>query len=140
MTYNAVSHVSLVKTQQDGLMMDTNDSAAHYRAAKNLQGKTVTTRFPKLPAGISRNYLNYTIDVAALVSGLLCAVTGIVKWPGLVYSLGLSYQSLPMEALTVVHYWTGLIMVVLLAIHLLLHAKWMAVMTGRIAGLKGGQR
>lgn len=92
-----------------------------------------------LPAR-TRNYLNYLTDVALLASGLLCAATGIVKWPGLVYSVGLGYQSLPMEALTLVHDWTGLLLIGLAAIHLTLHRKWLVAMTGKIAGPKGGKR
>ena len=85
---------------------------------------------------MNRNLLNYAIDVIRLISGALCGITGIIKWPGLVYSLGLSYQSLPMDALTWLHDWTGLIMILFAAIHVIMHLKWLAAMTKKIAGVK----
>ena len=52
------------------------------------------------------------------------------------YSLGLSYQSLPMDALTWLHDYTGLIMILFAAIHVVMHLKWLAAMTKKIVGAK----
>lgn len=120
--------------------MDNKNQDSNYYAIKNHRHQTTRRHVSlKLPAGLKRNYLNYLIDTTVLICGVLCAITGIVKWPGLINSLGLSYQSLPLETFTLVHDWTGIIMVALLALHLLLHLRWMAAMTGKILGLKGGK-
>jgi hypothetical protein len=85
---------------------------------------------------MNRNLLNFAIDMAALISGVFCGITGIIKWPGLVYTLGLSYQSLPMDALTWLHDWTGLAVLLLVALHIMMHMGWMITMTKRIARVK----
>jgi hypothetical protein len=77
----------------------------------------------------NRNF--YAIDMSILASALLCAVTGIIKWPGLIYSLGMSYDILPMEAFTLIHDWMGIVMVVLALAHVVLHWRWLVAMTGK---------
>lgn len=85
-----------------------------------------------LPVRISRSFLNYAIDMSILASALLCAVTGIIKWPGLAYSLGMSYDSLPMEAFTLIHDWMGIVMVILALAHVVLHWRWLVAMTRKM--------
>jgi hypothetical protein len=85
-------------------------------------------------------YRNYVIDMVILVTGALSGITGIVKWPGLVYTLGLSYQDLPMDPITLVHDWTGLIMCAFAFLRVLLHMKWLTAMTKKFLGLNGGNR
>lgn len=81
---------------------------------------------------MNKNYWNYTLDMIILITGTLCGITGIIKWPGLVYALGLGYQGLPMDAFTLIHDWTGLIMVVFVIIHVIRHLRWIAMMTKKI--------
>jgi hypothetical protein len=88
---------------------------------------------------MNRIYQNYVIDLTILLSGILCGFSGIIKWPGLVDGLGLSYQALPMELLTLVHDWTGILMIVFAALHVLLHMKWLTSMTKKLLKLNGGK-
>lgn len=78
---------------------------------------------------MNRQFQNYFIDMAILATGFLSLATGIAKWPGLVYALGLSYPSLPMGALTALHDWMGLITGALVLLHVILHVKWLGTMT-----------
>lgn len=86
---------------------------------------------------VNRGYLNYGIDLSVFALSAICGLTGIVKWPGLVNSMGLTYQSLPFETITWVHDWSGLIALALVFTHLLLHWNWLLSMTKKI--LKGVQ-
>ncbi|MFH0875573.1 MAG: DUF4405 domain-containing protein [archaeon] len=76
------------------------------------------------------------VDVAILLAFLICAITGIVKWPGLVPFLGLSYRNLPMAGLSNLHDWSGLIMSFLAFTHVVLHWDWIVIMTKKIFSKK----
>jgi hypothetical protein len=86
---------------------------------------------------MSKNFRNYIIDMAILATGVLCGITGIIKWPGLAASLGLSYQSLPMEPLTLIHDWSGLFMCIFAILHVIMHLKWLASMTKKFLVVNG---
>lgn len=74
----------------------------------------------------------YWIDVGLAITFLLAALTGIVKWPGLLPKLGISYVNLPMLVLTRIHDISGLIMTLLVLVHIIQHWKWMKVMTKNV--------
>jgi cytochrome b subunit of formate dehydrogenase len=86
---------------------------------------------------MKNSYLNYSIDMTILITGLLCGITGLIKWPGLVYALGLSYQGLPLDAITQIHDWAGLIMLLCAMIHVVLHFRWLIAMTKKLLHDKG---
>lgn len=79
--------------------------------------------------GMERRDILYCIDMGMLIAFLLCGVTGIIKWPGLVNALGLDYRALPMGAFTVVHDWSGLVFCALSLVHVGMHRKWLIAMT-----------
>jgi len=86
--------------------------------------------------------LNYWVDLATGVAFLICAVTGIVfLFPSAVHT---AVGSAPTILLTPalwwhkVHDWSGVVMVAGTALHLALHAKWIANMTRRTFGAKAG--
>ncbi len=85
---------------------------------------------------IEPNYRNYVIDVLILASFLACAATGIIKWPGFLRSRGLDPAALPMERITALHDWAGLLMIGLIAVHFILHMGWLAAMTKRMLGIE----
>ena len=121
-------------------MTDTKNKVGN-RSERKACNQGIASRYGglKVPVNLSRAYQNYFLDLTVLITAVLCTITGLIKWPGLVYTLGLSYQSLPMEALTLIHDWTGLLMVAIISLHILMHGKWMAVMTGKILHLNGGK-
>lgn len=53
-----------------------------------------------------------------LIATIICVVTGIIKWPGLITSLGMTYRQLPITLITDLHDWSGIIMMVAAGAHL----------------------
>jgi hypothetical protein len=88
---------------------------------------------------MDRRFQNYIIDMVMLITGIMTGVTGIIKWPGLVHTLSLSYRGLPMKAITTIHDWAGIATCTLAAIHILLHWKWLAEMTKSALKMKGNK-
>ncbi len=88
---------------------------------------------------MDRRFRNFTIDMAMLITGMMAGVTGIIKWPGLLHALGLSYSALPMGVITTLHDWAGIATCVLASLHILLHRKWLAEMTKKALNIKGSK-
>jgi len=72
---------------------------------------------------------NYWIDIGMGVAFVLSFITGIIKWPRLVTRFGLTYNQLPMNQLTIIHDWSGIILGLLVLLHLVLHRKWISYTT-----------
>ena len=78
---------------------------------------------------VPKQRINYWIDIGLVVTFIISLVTGIIKWPGLFRTLGLSYAGLPMFLLSKMHDLSGLAMGFLVLLHIILHFKWMVTMT-----------
>ncbi|MBS3172051.1 DUF4405 domain-containing protein [Candidatus Woesearchaeota archaeon] len=78
---------------------------------------------------MDKEHLNYVIDMGLLISFLIVIVTGIIKFRALMNIFGLDYSSLPMKLFSVWHDWAGLVMVVLVLVHLILHWRWIVIVT-----------
>jgi hypothetical protein len=79
---------------------------------------------------VNKAKVNYGVDVAIGLAGVISAVSGLVfLLPGDVTAgiLGLSYQ-----AWNSVHTWSSLALLAGVGAHLVLHWKWMVSMTGRM--------
>lgn len=87
----------------------------------------------------NKQLFNYIVDVGLFFSFIIAGLTGILKFPRLLPALGIRYSDLPTRLFTVLHDWAGLIMVVLVIIHLVLHWNWIVVMTKRYFGRKKQQ-
>lgn len=72
---------------------------------------------------------NYIINIILLISGIMVAVTGIIKFPGFITKIGLSYKDLPMGTISAVHDWSGLVMVISLIFHIIFHWNWLPAVT-----------
>ena len=82
---------------------------------------------------MNRTKLNYWIDVGLALSFFTCFITGLIKWPGLVRIIGApAYRTLHVKNISLLHDWSGLIMGLLVIIHLVLHWKWIVVVTKSI--------
>jgi hypothetical protein len=81
---------------------------------------------------MDRSWVNYWIDFGLLASFLLAGITGIAKWPKLLPFFGISYSQVPIAFISNLHDWSGLVMVVLVIVHLILHWRWLVAMTKRI--------
>lgn len=86
----------------------------------------------EIEVNMKRNALNYWIDLGILISFILTFVTGIIKWPGLIPLIGLDYQKVPMLQLMYIHDFAGVAMGLLSVAHVLLHIKWVIMMTKKI--------
>lgn len=80
---------------------------------------------------MDRQKINYIIDILLLISFLVVAITGILKLP----ILGLA-SILPIRNISSIHDLTGILVVVLVAIHVILHMKFLVLMTKRYIGKK----
>jgi hypothetical protein len=73
--------------------------------------------------------IKYLVDVGMGVSFLLVAATGIMKFPGLIRTFGLTYQQFPMVLLSKIHDWSGITMAALVLVHLVLNWRWIVCTT-----------
>ncbi len=79
---------------------------------------------------MNRAKLNYWIDVGLAISFLISLTTGLIKWPGLIYTIGVpAYKVLHVRNISTIHDWSGLVMGLLVIIHLILHWNWIVSMT-----------
>jgi hypothetical protein len=79
---------------------------------------------------MERAWINYWIDAGLLVSFILAGVTGIIKLPVLLSKLNLSVGTIIF--LSVLHDWSGVVLVVLSGVHVVLHWNWIVAMTKRL--------
>jgi NAD-dependent dihydropyrimidine dehydrogenase PreA subunit len=91
---------------------------------------------------MKKTLVNYWVDLATGIAFVFCAVTGVVfLFPGTVHTAIGSTPTILLIPATwwhTVHDWTGVAMVAGTALHLALHAKWIAVMTRKVFGSPAG--
>jgi len=80
---------------------------------------------------MNRNHVNYIIDVGMGLAFIASAVTGIIKFPGLLQRIGIAPR-LNFYYINIIHDWSGLVLAVLVLVHLILHWKWIKEMTVKI--------
>ena len=79
---------------------------------------------------MNKLYLNYWVDIGLAISFAICFVTGLIKWPGIIHTIGISaYRTLHTRNISMLHDWSGLIMGVFVLIHLVLHWPWIVSVT-----------
>jgi hypothetical protein len=78
---------------------------------------------------MEKRMAKYLVDVGLLVSGGLCAITGIIKLPGLLRYFDLRSIIFPAYQITMIHDMTGVIFVILVIAHLVFNWRWLAGMT-----------
>lgn len=79
----------------------------------------------------ARGETNYLIDVALFITGLVCTGTGILL------DLRPHFFSGWFPMLKALHVWIGYIVTAVVAVHLLIHAGWIAAMTRGIFRERG---
>ncbi len=78
--------------------------------------------------------LNYMVDVGLFITFLAAGITGILKLP-ILFKLGITRGiTIPIKIIDAIHDFGGLLMVVLVVIHLILHWKWIVLMTKKYCG------
>ncbi|MFH0798249.1 MAG: DUF4405 domain-containing protein [Candidatus Woesearchaeota archaeon] len=88
---------------------------------------------------MDRIKLLYWNDVLMGISFILSGVTGVIKFPGLLMKLGISFQSIPIRTISDVHDWSGLAMVLMVFVHLALHWNWIVCTTKNMFRRKKAQ-
>jgi len=78
---------------------------------------------------MQRATLNYLVNLGLFISFLSVSITGIMKYPGFVQNLGISYKSIPFNVITPLHDMSGVVMTILVLVHLVLHWHWIVNMT-----------
>ncbi len=73
--------------------------------------------------------VNYVVDMGMLLAFLICGLTGILKIPELAVPFSDSYYM----AATLLHDWSGVVLVALAGAHTLLHGRWLIKMTKKIS-------
>ena len=81
---------------------------------------------------MDRTRLNYIVDLALAISFFASFTTGLIRFPGLLQFVGISYRWLPMLLIIVVHEWSGVAMGIFAGIHLALHWRWIVAVTKSI--------
>ena len=76
--------------------------------------------------------INYFVDVLMGIAFISVVVTGVFKFPGLTKYFISIYQIITPLTMARIHDWSGVIMSLLVLIHLILHWKWIVVMTKNI--------
>ena len=85
---------------------------------------------------MNRAKLNYIMGIPLTISFLVVFVTGILKLP----ELRLHRLGLPMENITFLHDWVGVLMGILTIIHILLYWKQIVCMTKIMFKGKGNEK
>ena len=78
---------------------------------------------------MEKTKLKYIVDVLMGISFVIVAVTGIIKYAGVIQAFGMSYSDLPMRTISSAHDNQGLIMTFLVMAHLALNWDWIVCMT-----------
>ncbi len=73
--------------------------------------------------------LNYIVDLGLIVSFLAAFITGLIKFPGLLRSLGVETAGIPFREISRLHDWSGLVMGILVLVHIALNLSWLVAMT-----------
>ena len=68
---------------------------------------------------MKRKTVTQITTILLLISTIICVITGLIKWPGLITGVGLTYRQVPLALITNLHDWSGLIMTLLAALHVL---------------------
>ena len=66
----------------------------------------------------------YIVDIVLFISISLVITTGIIKFPGFLPFLRISPLTIPLNELSLIHDWSGVISVVFGLIHIVQHFKW----------------
>jgi len=75
---------------------------------------------------------NYYVDVLLLISFLIAGVTGIIFF----FNIDPSILGMTRHTMKDWHSWSGIIMTIIVGIHLILHWKWIVVMTKKTFSFK----
>jgi hypothetical protein len=76
--------------------------------------------------------VRYCLDLSMGIVFLICFVTGIFKFTVLMHILGLTGIIMPLALMSDIHDWSGILLGILVAIHIMLNCRWIVAMTRKI--------
>ncbi|MFX1536410.1 MAG: DUF4405 domain-containing protein [Promethearchaeota archaeon] len=77
-----------------------------------------------------KKVVNYFLDITQLLTFLAVFITGIYLFPDILSSFGIDYNALSVTELVIlIHIWIGLLIGILALVHVVLHWKWIVIMT-----------
>jgi hypothetical protein len=79
-------------------------------------------------------YVRYGVDCLMGVAFLICFITGFFKFTLLMRLLRLTDVVMPLALMSDIHDWSGIVLGLLVAVHLVLNRKWIVSMTRKIIG------
>lgn len=85
---------------------------------------------------MKKSVLNYAVDIGLVFTFILSFTTAIIKFPGFLQKIGVDQALFPMYTVSVIHDWSGVAMGCLVMIHIVLHWKWLVVMTKKVVTKK----
>lgn len=84
--------------------------------------------------------VRYCVDLSMGIVFLICFVTGLFKFTLLMRMLGLTGVVMPLALMSDIHDWSGVILGIVIAVHLILNSRWILSMTKKmLGGAKGTQ-
>lgn len=79
---------------------------------------------------MKKTTIKYIVDILLLISFLVCFITGLIKWPGLINLIGVkAWRVLHFHGISNIHDFSGLIMGLLVIVHIVLNWKFLVAMT-----------
>jgi hypothetical protein len=76
--------------------------------------------------------VRYCLDLSMGIVFLISFVTGIFKFTILMHMLGLTGIVMPLALMSDIHDWSGILLGILVAIHIILNRGWIVAMTRKI--------
>ena len=78
--------------------------------------------------------VRYCVDLSMGIVFLICFVTGLFKFTLLMRMLGLTGVVMPLALMSDIHDWSGVILGIVVAVHLILNHGWILSMTKKMLG------
>jgi hypothetical protein len=78
--------------------------------------------------------VRYCVDLSMGIVFLICFVTGLFKFTLLMRMLGLTGVVMPLALMSGIHDWSGVMLGIVVAVHLILNRRWILSMTKKMLG------
>lgn len=78
---------------------------------------------------MKRTSIVYSTSLALTAIFLIVGLLGILIFPGFLQFFGVNINSLPKVQMHRIHYWLGLLLMIVVSIHIFLHWKWLVGIT-----------
>ena len=78
--------------------------------------------------------VRYCVDLSMGIVFLVCFVTGLFKFTLLMRMLGLTGVVMPLALMSDIHDWSGVLLGIVVAVHLILNRGWILSMTKKMLG------